>query len=121
LLGLGYVAITTTFGNKGVVVSFLFCLFVVVFSFERGFLSAILKMRGFAYLGKISFSVYMVHAPIIFCVISCAMIGSKLLGVDLTMMSSYQDGDSIKYISTGSIFVDGEFKFEVQQLVKCSF
>ncbi len=59
-----------------------FCLlFVVVFAFDRGFVSKIMMARPFPFLARISYSVYMVHVIIaIMADIFAAKVLSRLFG-----------------------------------------
>ena len=46
----------------------LFCLMVLSFSFQRGWVSSLLKLNLLQYLGKISYSIYLTHSLVILCV-----------------------------------------------------
>jgi peptidoglycan/LPS O-acetylase OafA/YrhL len=49
-------------GAPSLAAPWIFGIAVLTFSFEGGFVSKILKARPFAFLGLISYSIYMVHA-----------------------------------------------------------
>ena len=114
---LGYVIVTSGLDEKHILASLIFCLITIIFSFERGWLSSVLKIEVIRYLGKLSFSIYMIHAAIIFCLISLAMIGSKLFGVELTIMRPHYLGDEIRYVSLGNAFVDNFVFFGILSLI----
>ncbi len=42
-------------------ITLLFATMILVFSYERGFVSRLLKMRGFVLLGTLSYSIYLLH------------------------------------------------------------
>jgi peptidoglycan/LPS O-acetylase OafA/YrhL len=114
---LSYVILTSSLDEKGILISLIFCLITIIFSFERGWLSSVLKIDVVLYLGKLSFSIYMIHAAIIFCLNSLAIIGSKFFGVELTFMSQYYLGGEIRYISLGNAFVDNFVFFGILSLI----
>lgn len=66
-IALIFFIITLDTGNKYIVSTFVFCLAILVFSYEGGVASKSLKLSPFTYLGKISYSIYMTHAAILFC------------------------------------------------------
>tara|TARA_R110002111_G_scaffold186906_9_gene252645 strand:- start:208 stop:525 length:318 start_codon:yes stop_codon:yes gene_type:complete len=53
------------------------------FAFESGFFSDFLKRKPLQFIGKLSYSIYMTHAAILFCLISTAMILQKMTGIEL--------------------------------------
>ena len=71
---------------KGVIAPGLFCLTVFCFAFEAGVFSKILKVHLLQFIGKISFSIYMTHAGVLFIVISLAMVVQKFTRVELAPM-----------------------------------
>ncbi|MCH2190803.1 MAG: acyltransferase [Gammaproteobacteria bacterium] len=46
----------------------LFCIVVLSFSFQRGWISTLLNIKIFQYLGKISYSIYLTHSLVLLCV-----------------------------------------------------
>ncbi len=70
--------ITLDIGNKYIASTLVFCLTILVFSFEGGVTSRLLKLSPFTYLGKISYSIYMTHAALIFCTTAVFKILSKV-------------------------------------------
>jgi peptidoglycan/LPS O-acetylase OafA/YrhL len=71
---------------------------VFIFAFEKGFVSRILKQNIFLYLGKLSYSIYMIHAVILFCALLNLMIIQKFSGIELTPMIN-----EIRYIDFGNV------------------
>ncbi len=72
--------------NKSIIASVIFCITVFFFAYESGFLSNLLKIKPLQYAGKLSYSIYMTHAAILFCLISTAMILQKITGFELVPM-----------------------------------
>jgi peptidoglycan/LPS O-acetylase OafA/YrhL len=60
-----------------------FGLAVLIFSFERGFVSQILKARPFVFLGTLSYSIYMVHMPVQLGMRYALQLGERKMGIPL--------------------------------------
>lgn len=60
------VVMTNEIPQKQVILMILFCAVILIFSFEAGGLSNLLKARPFERLGTLSYSIYMTHAIILF-------------------------------------------------------
>ena len=52
-------------GPSSLAAPFIFGLTVLIFSFESGMVSSLLKLPPFLFLGQISYSIYMVHALVL--------------------------------------------------------
>jgi peptidoglycan/LPS O-acetylase OafA/YrhL len=78
----------------------LFGAVVYVFAAEAGYLSRILKSRPFQGLGRWSYSIYMVHSPIVLVVILTDRAIEKLFGRS-TQISILYDGKSVDLWSLG--------------------
>lgn len=63
-----------------------FLLLIWVFGVGRGWLSKLLAIRPLVYLGEISFSVYMLHLPVMICLSSCEL-GRRFLAWGLETMN----------------------------------
>jgi len=90
-------AITLDFNHKEIICSFLFCVVVIVFALDQGIISAVLKRNFFESLGKLSYSIYLTHAAIVFVVISSFIAAQKLLGTPFSSMIG-----GVRMIDTGS-------------------
>ncbi|MGH8385900.1 MAG: acyltransferase family protein [Pseudomonas sp.] len=91
------VFVVNDFTAKSLVASPVFGAIVVIFAFDGGAVSRLLAGRVFSFLGKLSYSIYMTHAAILFCVVSAFMVGKKVIGVDIAPMI-----DGIRYLDTGN-------------------
>lgn len=87
--------------QKGVYASFTFLLIVFFFAFEKGFISHILKAPFFQLLGRLSYSIYMIHAAILWCFTSTAMILEKVFSSKFAPMIA-----NIRYIDFGNIYIN---------------
>ncbi|BEN10366.1 acyltransferase [Serratia marcescens] len=106
-----FFCMTLPIENKGVTVSILYGLAIIIFSGEFGIFSSLLKSTFFQNLGKHSFSIYMTHAAIIFLMVSGAMILSKLLGVELSYSQTNPYGNPIRYINLGNATINNILVF----------
>lgn len=74
-----------------------FSFVVLLFSLEGGCVSRLLANKLPIMLGKLSYSIYMVHAAIIFIVLSILMVVSKVSGISYTPMLG-----GVRYIDFGN-------------------
>jgi len=75
----------------------LFAIIVFTFAFEKGFFSQVLKYSFFLFLGKISYSIYMIHVFILFSFLWVIVAIEKLFHAELTPMIK-----GMVYIDLGS-------------------
>ncbi|MGG2079117.1 acyltransferase family protein [Lelliottia nimipressuralis] len=80
---------------------FVFSLSVFLFSFELGVISALLGKPFFQLLGKLSYSIYLTHAAILFIFISMAMVLQKITGIAFTV-----NINGLRYLDFGSPFIN---------------
>ena len=86
---------------KAIYASFIFLVIVFFFAFEKGVLSKILKASFFQLLGKLSYSIYMTHAAILYCLVSVSMVLEKILNKKFAPMI-----ETVRYIDFGNIFIN---------------
>ncbi|MCQ8888003.1 acyltransferase [Pseudoalteromonas carrageenovora] len=96
-----YLVISSNFENRHLIAPILFIFTVLFFSFEAGFISKILKIKLFQAVGKLSYSIYMTHAAILFCLTSMALIFQKVTGKSVAPMI-----DSQRYLNLGEPLVN---------------
>jgi peptidoglycan/LPS O-acetylase OafA/YrhL len=84
--------------------SLTFCALVLLFAFEGGLVSAFLKTGVFVLLGKLSFSIYMTHAALLFCFSALFIVAQKVTGQPLAPMI-----DGQRFMDTGSVFFNNLF------------
>ena len=89
--------VQSTFDHRSSVASVLFMVTVFCFAFEFGAISKILNAKPFQVIGKLSYSMYMTHAAILFCLISTAMIIQKVTGIPFAPMI-----DNVRMLDFGS-------------------
>ena len=106
------VFVVNDFAAKPFVASPLFGVIVVIFAFDGGAVSRLLAGRVFGFLGKLSYSIYLTHAAILFCVVSAFMVAKKVLGVDIAPMI-----DGTRYLDTGNALFNNVIALLVVGLV----
>lgn len=92
------VFVVNDFAGKQLLASLLFGVIVVIFAFDGGAVSRLLAGRGFSFLGKLSYSIYLTHAAVLFCVVSVFMVARKILGVDIAPVI-----DGTRYLDLGNV------------------
>lgn len=90
--------VVNDFDAKAMVASPLFGSVILVFAHDGGALSRLLCGRGFSLLGKLSYSIYLTHAAILFCVVSAFMVAAKVLDMDITPVL-----DGTRFLDTGDV------------------
>ncbi|MCJ8204470.1 acyltransferase [Pseudomonas sp. RGM2987] len=95
-VALALLFVINDFAAKQLWASPLFGVVVVIFAFDRGAVSRLLARPGFGFLGKLSYSIYLTHAAVLFCAVSVFMVAKNILGVDVAPMI-----DGIRYLDLG--------------------
>nr|WP_244657009.1 acyltransferase [Pseudomonas sp. CFBP 8772] len=93
--------LTSELPQKVLAASAVFCVTIVVFAFDGGALSRVLKYEFFARLGRLSYSIYLTHLAILFFVISAFMVVQKKTGFDAAPMLG-----EIRYLDTGHAWLN---------------
>lgn len=106
------VFVVNDFAGKSLVASPLFGVIVVIFAFDTGAISRLLAGRFFRFLGKLSYSIYLTHAAVLFCVVSAFMVAAKVLGADIAPMI-----DGTRYLDTGNTLLNNVIALLVVGLV----
>ena len=92
-----YWMVMNDYSDRSPIASLTFCVLVLVFAFEAGLVSTFLKTAVFRLLGKLSYSIYMTHAALLFCLSTVFIVAQKLTGRDLSPMINGQ-----RFMDTGS-------------------
>ena len=85
------------FDYRSPIGSLMFCVLVTLFAFEGGLVSVMLKSSVFVLLGRLSYSLYMTHAALLFCLSTVFIIAQKVTGRELAPMIAGQ-----RFMDTGS-------------------
>lgn len=72
------IVVQSTFNHRNLLASALFMVAIFCFAFEFGAISKILRSYPFQIIGKLSYSIYMTHAAILFCLTSIAIVIQKI-------------------------------------------
>ncbi|UZJ59811.1 acyltransferase [Pseudomonas sp. KU26590] len=97
LTGTTYWMVMNDYSHRSPIASLMFCVLVLVFAFEAGLVSTFLKTGVFRLLGRLSYSIYMTHAALLFCLSTVFIVAQKLTGRDLAPMINGQ-----RFMDTGS-------------------
>ncbi|CAB1276370.1 acyltransferase family protein [Candidatus Nitrosacidococcus tergens] len=101
---------------KGVIASFVFVITVFIFAFERGFFGKLLTKSIFQAFGRLSYSIYMTHVAILFCVTSIPIVLAKITGSNIAPMI-----EDIRYLDFGSSIANNLFiGITVLTVIGCS-
>lgn len=93
--------IQSKFKYGDIVNPLLFFCTVLFFAFECGAISNLLKTKPLQYAGKLSYSIYMTHAAILFCIISLTMMIQKITSIEIApFINGY------RYFDFGSPFLN---------------
>lgn len=106
------VFVVSDFAAKALVASPLFGAIVVIFAFDGGGVSRLLGGRVLRFLGRLSYSIYLTHAAVLFCAVSAFMVARKFLGVDIAPMI-----DGTRFLDTGHALLNNVVAFLVAGLV----
>ena len=101
---------------KAIYASFTFLLIVFFFAFEKGLLSKSLKISFFQMLGKLSYSIYMIHGLILWCLGISAKILGLIIKQSFTIKLTIQDKE-IFYLDFGNIFINNFVVFIILFIV----
>jgi peptidoglycan/LPS O-acetylase OafA/YrhL len=83
--------------------SFVFCLTIFIFSFGKGVVSHFLKLPLFKMLGLLSYSIYLIHPAVLFCIKTIFIVVNKTTALQCVLIS---DDKWIYNMTTGSKFGD---------------
>ena len=104
LLGLVIFCVTQSAEFKSPYVPIVFVATVYFFAHDAGGISRILKMNALQSLGRLSYSIYMTHAAILFCFLSIGIIFQKILKNNIAPMIN-----DTRYLDLGSDFNNNIF------------
>lgn len=104
--------VQSTFEHRSLVASALFMVTVFFFAFELGFISKTFKLKPFQLIGKLSYSIYMTHAAILFCLISTAIIIQKATGKAFAPMI-----DEMRFLDFGNALTNNAVVLAIVAIV----
>lgn len=96
-----YIMMVHNVEHGSIILSVLFAICVSVFSLQNGLVSRVLLMRPFTIAGKLSYSIYMIHAAIILSITSIFIVAQKITGIELTKIVSVG-----RVIDTGNVYMN---------------
>jgi len=106
------ITVQSDFKYQSIVATILFYIVILVFSFESGVVSNFLKLKLLQYAGKLSYSIYMTHAAILFCLTSIMIVLQKFTGIELAPLLG-----RVRYLTSGNEIVNNLVVFLILALV----
>jgi peptidoglycan/LPS O-acetylase OafA/YrhL len=89
--------LSADFKYQSIYISIVFNIVILIFAFERGHLSFFFKNKIFIYIGKLSYSMYMVHTFVLLLFLSFILLIEKIFKLELLFMV-----DETRYFNFGS-------------------
>lgn len=103
LLMLVFYVVQLNMGNRTPAIV-VFYIFVLFFSYESGFFSFFLKKSIFQLLGKLSYSIYMIHSAFLLFLISLSIVFQKVTYIEISPTIN-----GVRYLTFGNGFVNTIF------------
>lgn len=83
--------------HKQIILMLVFCALMLIFSFEGGLISSLLKARPFEKLGALSYSIYMTHAMVLFAVTLAMLLVGKVTGYTIVTYATDAPGPMLSF------------------------
>jgi peptidoglycan/LPS O-acetylase OafA/YrhL len=107
IVGLIYVALTEGDKPMALELALLSCAGILIFAYEAGVISELLRLKVFTSVGKLWFSIYLTHAAVIFVIGTALQLIAKRTGVTLFAdLPGETAGTVMRYVSTGTAVND---------------
>ncbi len=100
ILMLLYILFISDLAYKPAYIVILFAFQMFIFSFEKGMISSLLLFKPFQLIGRLSYSIYLIHYTVIFVTIALAILLGKF-GIHIT-----ETINGVRYIDYGNIYVN---------------
>ncbi|PWV51957.1 acyltransferase [Chitinophaga sp. S165] len=94
--------------NKNIYISLIFAFTILVFAFEKGSLSDLLKARPFLFLGQLSYSIYIIHAGILAALMPVITMAGKVLHKNLITITD-NGSEKIRFVTSHNVYIDNIF------------
>lgn len=104
LILLVVLVVLAEFHLKPLIATGIFCVAILFFAYEKGVVSRILQKGHFQTLGMLSYSIYLIHAPILHILSSCMLVLQKATGYGFMRVV-----DGRRYMTIGSPMQDNIF------------
>ncbi|MCF7531686.1 acyltransferase family protein [Pseudomonas petrae] len=83
--------------HKQIILTLGFCALMLIFSFEGGVISTLLKARPFEKLGALSYSIYMTHAMVLFAFTLAMILVGKVAGNTIVTYAAAAPGPMLSF------------------------
>lgn len=96
-----YFIVQSDLENRQLIAILTFFVVVLFFAFESGYVSSLFKKVPFQNIGKLSYSIYMIHAAFLFCLVSIMIVVQKITHIEIVPVI-----DGIRTMTTGSVILN---------------
>lgn len=107
-----FFTISSDIEHKSILASLLFCIQILLFAFEGGMISKFLKKSFFRLLGRLSYSIYLIHAFILLMMFYAVMLIQKLFDIEIFITEK-----NMGYMNFGNVFYNNIMLFIVLGIV----
>lgn len=83
--------------HKQIILMLVFCALMLIFSFEGGGISTLLKAPPFEKLGALSYSIYMTHAMVLFALTLAMLLVGKVTGYTIVTYAAAAPGPMLSF------------------------
>jgi peptidoglycan/LPS O-acetylase OafA/YrhL len=83
--------------HKQIILMVVFCVLMLIFSFEGGVISTLLKASPFEKLGTLSYSIYMTHAMVLFAFTLAMLLIGKVTGFTIVTYAAAAPGPLLSF------------------------
>ncbi|MBY5946453.1 acyltransferase family protein [Photobacterium rosenbergii] len=104
--------VSSDFENRTICAIAMFFIIVTIFAFDSGVISYLLKKKPFQTAGKLSYSIYMIHAAFLFCLTSSVMVLQKVTGIEMAPMIN-----GMRFLTIGDAWMNNILVFFIVGLV----
>ncbi|MGE6386889.1 acyltransferase family protein [Pseudomonas sp. NPDC078416] len=91
------ILLVSNIDHKQIILMLVFCALMLIFSFEGGLISILLKARPFEKLGALSYSIYMTHAMVLFAVTLAMLLVGKVTGYTIVTYATDAPGPMLSF------------------------
>ncbi len=91
------ILLVSNIDHKQIILMLVFCALMLIFSFEGGLISSLLKARPFEKLGALSYSIYMTHAMVLFAVTLAMLLVGKVTGYTIVTYATDAPGPMLSF------------------------
>ncbi|PHM64723.1 acyltransferase [Xenorhabdus stockiae] len=104
--------VNSQYEAKQIICTVIYCLTIFTLAYQRGIISSFFLNKYMQHLGKISYSLYMVHVAVILIITTIMFIIQKKTGIELTQLIAGR-----RNLTTGNIFLNNLLALSIYFIV----